>query len=88
VRRGKIDVIAFTSSSTVRNFVSLFGGRNLAAIVGNSILACIGPITARTAEEAGCRPAIVAEEFTTAGLTRAIVAHFRAQTAEVAARSL
>jgi uroporphyrinogen III methyltransferase/synthase len=88
LRRGKIDVITFTSSSTVRNFVSLFKGRNLAAIVGKSILACIGPITARTVEEAGCRSAIVAEEFTTAGLTRAIVAHFRGQSRERPARSL
>jgi uroporphyrinogen III methyltransferase / synthase len=75
--RGAIDVITFTSSSTVKNFVRLFGGKNLAAIAGRSAIACIGPITARTVEEAGGQAAIVAEEFTTAGLTRAIVAHFR-----------
>lgn len=88
LRQGMIDVITFTSSSTVRNFVLLFEGRNLAEIARKSIIACIGPITARTAEEAGCRPAIVAEEFTTAGLTGAIVAHFRAKTRAATARSL
>jgi uroporphyrinogen III methyltransferase / synthase len=79
--RGRaIDAITFTSSSTVKNFVRLFDGKSLAEIAGRSAIACIGPITARTVEEAGGRPAIVAEEFTTAGLTRAIVAHFRSGT--------
>src|SRR5688572_15574772 len=81
LRRGAIDVITFTSSSTVKNFVRVFDGKSLAEIAGRSALACIGPITARTVEEAGGRPAIVAEEFTTAGLTRAIVAHFRSRAA-------
>jgi uroporphyrinogen III methyltransferase / synthase len=79
LRRGGIDVITFTSSSTVKNFIRLFDGKNLAEIAGRSAIACIGPITARTVEECGGRPAIVAEEFTTAGLTRAIVAHFRSR---------
>jgi uroporphyrinogen III methyltransferase/synthase len=49
----------------------------LAEIAFGCVIACIGPITARTVEEAGGRPDIVADEFTTNGLTRAIVAHFR-----------
>lgn len=77
LRRGAIDVITFTSSSTVRNFVALFGGRNLAEIAGRAVVACIGPITARTAAEAGSTSHIIAEEFTTAGLTRAMAEHFR-----------
>ena len=76
LRLRKVDVITFTSSSTVKNFVRLFGGKNLSDIAGTSEIACIGPITARTVEEAGGRPVIVAKEFTTAGLTRAIIAHF------------
>jgi uroporphyrinogen III methyltransferase/synthase len=81
LRRGAIDAITFTSSSTVKNFIRLFGGKDLTEIAGRSAIACIGPITARTVEEAGGRPAIVADEFTTAGLTRAIVAHFRSRAA-------
>jgi uroporphyrinogen III methyltransferase / synthase len=76
LRLRKVDVITFTSSSTVKNFVRLFGGKNLSDIAGASEIACIGPITARTVEEAGGRAVIVAKEFTTAGLTRAIIAHF------------
>lgn len=79
LRLGKVDVITFTSSSTVKNFVRLLGGQNLAEIAFGCVIACIGPITARTVEEAGGRSDIIADEFTTTGLTRAIVAHFRAK---------
>jgi uroporphyrinogen III methyltransferase/synthase len=78
LRQGKVDVITFTSSSTVRNFVRLFSGQKLAEVAFGCVIACIGPITARTVEEAGGRPDIIADEFTTNGLTRAIVAHFQA----------
>jgi uroporphyrinogen III methyltransferase / synthase len=79
LRQRKVDVITFTSSSTVKNFVRLFGDKNLAEIAGGSAIACIGPITASTVEQSGGRAEIVAEEFTTAGLTRAIIAHVRAK---------
>jgi len=81
LRRRRIDVITFTSSSTVKNFVALFGGKTVTEIAGESVIACIGPITARTTEEMGGRPEIVAKEFTTAGLTRAIIAYFRPKSA-------
>ena len=74
--RNEIHVITFTSSSTVRNFVRLFGDKNLDAIVADSAIACIGPITARTVEESGGHPDIVAEEFTIPGIVQAVVAYF------------
>jgi uroporphyrinogen III methyltransferase / synthase len=74
----KIDVITFTSSSTVRNFVRLFGGRNLGEIASGSTIACIGPITAATIEELGGRADIVADQFTVTDMLRAIVTHFQA----------
>lgn len=77
LRQRTIDVITFTSSSTVKNFVSLFGNRRLDEIAPRIALACIGPITARTVERLGGRAAIVAEEFTIGGLVRAIVEHFQ-----------
>lgn len=81
LRQRKVDVITFTSSSTVKNFVRLFGGKNLAEVASGSALACIGPITARAVQQAGGCPDIVAEEFTISGLTRAIVAHFQSKSA-------
>jgi len=79
LRHGAIDVITFTSSSTVRNFLRLVGKRSFGEISPGSLLACIGPITAQTVAQLGGRADIVATEFTTAGLTRAIVEHFRSK---------
>jgi uroporphyrinogen-III synthase len=37
-------------------------------------IACIGPITAQTAEDLGLKPDIVAGEYTIEGLVKALVA--------------
>ena len=65
---GDIDIITFTSSSTVRNFVKLVG----ASVPEGVKIACIGPITAQTAESLGLTPTIVAEEHTIEGLVKAL----------------
>ena len=82
----KIDVITFTSSSTVRNFVRLFGGRNLGEIVSGSTIACIGPITAATIEELGGCADIVAHQFTATGMLHAIVEYFQTNSKAVTNR--
>ncbi len=70
VLRGKRpDVITFTRSSTVRNFMALAGKQSLRGIA----LASIGPVTSGTLREVGLRPTIEAKEYTMAGLVRAIV---------------
>ena len=74
LRQGKVDLISFTSSSTVSHFSQLFDGAKLCDILGNTVVACIGPITAKTVEELAGRVDIVADEFTVAGLIQAIVA--------------
>lgn len=73
LQAGEIDIITFTSSSTVHNFVRLFAGADLTSIVGNAAIACIGPITAKSVEELGGRVAILARKFTIDGLIAAIV---------------
>lgn len=70
---GDADVVTFTSSSTVSNFVQLFAATDLTSIVGNAAIACIGPITAKTVEDFGSKVAIIAREFTIDGLVQAIV---------------
>jgi len=69
-----VDVITFTSSSTVQNFASAFPNRDLRVVVRGALVACMGPVTARTADEVGLPPDIVAREFTTRGLAAAIAA--------------
>jgi uroporphyrinogen III methyltransferase/synthase len=73
-------VLTFTSASTVRGFSTLLGGNGAAidAARGKSI-ACIGPITAQAAKDAGLTPDIVATVYTTAGLLDALESHFRSQ---------
>ena len=87
-QRSEIAAVTFTSSSTVRNFVRLFGDATLNSIVGACAVACIGPITARTVEELGGSPNIVAEEFTIPGLVRAMAEYFavRSQSVRTGAR--
>ena len=71
-----IEVISFTSSSTVRNFAELFASQEaMVRLVGSTTIACIGPITAATAREVGLNVHVVAEQNTAPALARAIVAY-------------
>lgn len=69
-----VDVVTFTSSSTVVNFVRAFPEDKLPAVLGDAIVACMGPVTADTARKLGLNPEIIAREYTTRGLAAAIAA--------------
>jgi uroporphyrinogen III methyltransferase/synthase len=74
---GQIDVVTFTSSSTVRNFIGLLGGvDHVKPILRSVVVACIGPITAKTAEECGLTISIVPGENTIPALVDAIVRYY------------
>lgn len=75
LRERAIDVVTFTSSSTVKNFVAATGTSDPAATLGNALIACIGPITAGTAEGLGLRVGVTAKEYTIPGLVNAICNH-------------
>lgn len=68
------DVITFTSSSTVRNFVKLIVGKNARATryLQAVRLASIGPVTSSTLRELGLPVHIEAKEYTIPGLIDAI----------------
>ena len=69
-----IDIVSFTSSSTVRNLLSLLGdGKD---VLSNCLIACIGPVTSATARELGLRVDIEAEEHTVEGLAQALVNYY------------
>jgi uroporphyrinogen III methyltransferase/synthase len=70
---GQIDIVTFTSSSTVRNLVANLPGPTPATVLSRCLVACIGPVTARAAKRLGIRVDVVAEEHTIAGLVEAIV---------------
>jgi len=71
---GSIDLVTFTSSSTVRGFVDLVG--RPAAASGRFAAAVIGPVTAGTARELGITVAIEALDYTVPGLVAAIVRYY------------
>ena len=68
---GGIDLITFTSSSTVTNLLKLLGPDGPALVIRAKV-ACIGPVTARTCLEKGIRPDVIAEKSTIDGLVDAI----------------
>jgi len=76
LKQGSIDLVTFTSSSTVTNLVRLLGDR-LASFQAMAPAACIGPITARTAREAGFTMAAEAEVYTIDGLIEAVLRFFK-----------
>ena len=79
LRGEKVDMVTFTSSSTVANFVALLDGENPAELLAHTAVACIGPITRKTAEEKGIRVDVVPRDYTIPGLTQAIVEYFKMQ---------
>jgi uroporphyrinogen III methyltransferase/synthase len=72
---GGIDVVTFTSSSTVENLCDLLGPRAAAVLAGVRV-ASIGPVTTATARERGLRVDVTAREYTVSGLVEALVAEF------------
>jgi len=77
---GEVDMVTFTSSSTVRNFKRFFAEDDLKQLMSRTAVASIGPVTQGTAEEIGLRGDVVAEEYTIEGLTEAIVEYFKKAT--------
>jgi uroporphyrinogen III methyltransferase/synthase len=73
-REGAIDMVTFTSSSTVVNFAQWFDSpADMQQLLKGVMIACIGPITAKTARDHGLAVAIVPAENTVPSLTDAIV---------------
>ena len=70
---GPVDMVTFTSSSTVRNFVSMVDVSNLEGILESAAITCIGPITAKTASDLGLTVHCVAEKHTIDGLIDVIL---------------
>ena len=66
---GEIDIVTFTSSSTAKNLCAILGS---AEPLQHVKCVAIGPITAKTCEALGIKPAAVAKEYTIEGLIETI----------------
>ena len=73
----RIDMVTFTSSSTVTHFAGLFRNEVMKELLAGTAVACIGPITQKTVEGMGIRVDVVPQEYTISGLTQAIMEHFK-----------
>jgi uroporphyrinogen III methyltransferase/synthase len=68
-----VDLIIFTSPSTVRNLAQITGHGALASFLRDIKVACIGPVTAHAVEELGIGVDVVAKTHTIDGVAEAIV---------------
>ena len=73
--RGEIDVITFTSASTVNSLLAILGQRW--EVIRQARLACIGPNAAVALADKGLKADIVATEHTVPGLIEAIERYFQ-----------
>lgn len=69
-----VDIVTFTSASTVENFFTICtqNGLDPLNLPNNPLFACIGPITEQAAREVGLENIVVAKEYTTDGLIHTI----------------
>lgn len=68
-----VDIVTFTSSSTINNFMRLIGHESADQALAKTKVVCIGPATAKTAETIGLKVAAVAQPSTIPGLVDTIL---------------
>ena len=84
LRQGGVGVVAFTSSSTVKNYIECFASAEEARMLTErAVVACIGPITAQTAEAMGLKVGIQANANTVPALAEAIAEYFAPSSCKV-----
>ena len=76
LREREIDVVTFTSASTVRSFVTRLGPEPATDLLARVVVASIGPVTAAAARQLGIVTTIMPSTYTIPALAEAIVAHF------------
>lgn len=86
LREGRIQIVTFTSASTVRNLIDRLrraGEADPAALLSRTVIASIGPLTTAEAERAGLKVTVEPDESTIAALTAAIAAYWAAARPEM-----
>lgn len=73
LRKKKVDLITFASSSTAENFLKMVGRPAIGGVLKNVKIACIGPVTAKTARRLGLKVTIQPKKATIPELVKVIV---------------
>jgi len=79
---GTVDMVTFTSSSTVRNFLTMVDAQNqdeLLNLMQGVKIAAIGPITAKTVSDSGLQVDIQPEKYTIPEMVCSIIDFFQKQ---------
>ena len=71
----RVDIITFTSGSSVRNLMQALGADQAADLLRRVDVACIGPVTAEVATRLDISTTIMPSEYTVPAMVRAIVDH-------------
>ncbi|MEE9495621.1 MAG: uroporphyrinogen-III C-methyltransferase [Desulfobacterales bacterium] len=82
LKDNQIDLITFTSSSTVKNFKALLPPDDFKTLMQGVVIASIGPITSDTAAKLGFEVQITAESYTISGLVEAILQNYQGRKLE------
>ncbi|HXG88344.1 MAG TPA: uroporphyrinogen-III C-methyltransferase [Vicinamibacterales bacterium] len=78
----QIDAVTFSSASAIRAFVSIYGADQAIDLLGHTVVATIGPVTADAAMRYGITPQITPTTSTIPALVDALVAHFKVLSAK------
>ncbi len=76
IKSGSFDMVTFTSSSTVKNFIHLVGQNNIKQAFSSASIACIGPITQKTAESYGLKVHVQPEKYTIFDMVQSIIKYY------------
>ncbi len=79
LENGEIDLLTFTSSSTVTNFLSMVDAQSqqeLHQLLNKVAIAAIGPVTAKTVIESGLQVDIQPERYTIVDMVASIVSYY------------
>ena len=74
---GSIDLVTFTSSSTVTNFLEMFPAHAPTVLLANVTVAVIGPTTQKTVEKCGVHVDVVAKEALVESLVEAVIEEYQ-----------
>ena len=74
--RREIDAVTFTSASAVRSAVESLGANRAVDLLRTTVVAAIGPVTARAARQLGVETKVVPSTYTTQALAQALGEHF------------
>jgi len=75
IHEGEVDVITFTSPSTVTNFMEIMGKEFIPP--SQVRVACIGPVTAAAVRNAGMKIDVMQERYTIPALVEALAEYFK-----------